>query len=62
MIFKVFFLFGDLLELENRLLARFDVATQKRDLSTMGEYGKILSQVIQAVSVDLSKVLHVKTL
>ncbi|MCD7454901.1 Exocyst complex component 5 [Datura stramonium] len=37
-------------ELENRLLARFDVATQKRDLSTMGEYGKILSQFNRGTS------------
>lgn len=33
------------LELENRLLSRFDAASQKRDLSTMGECAKILSQV-----------------
>lgn len=32
-------------ELENRLLARFDAASQKRDLSTMAECAKILSQV-----------------
>uniref|UniRef100_A0A3Q7IEC5 Exocyst complex component Sec10 n=1 Tax=Solanum lycopersicum TaxID=4081 RepID=A0A3Q7IEC5_SOLLC len=36
--------------LENRLLARFDKATQKRDLSTMGEYGKILSQFNRGTS------------
>ncbi|KAH0747689.1 hypothetical protein KY285_009346 [Solanum tuberosum] len=36
--------------LENRLLARFDTATQKRDLSTMGEYGKILSQFNRGTS------------
>lgn len=32
-------------ELENRLLARFDAASQKRELSTMAECAKILSQV-----------------
>ncbi|WMV54377.1 hypothetical protein MTR67_047762 [Solanum verrucosum] len=32
------------------LLARFDTATQKRDLSTMGEYGKILSQFNRGTS------------
>jgi hypothetical protein len=32
-------------ELENRLLSRFDVASQKRELSTMAECAKILSQV-----------------
>lgn len=31
-------------ELENRLLARFDAASQKRELSTMAECAKILSQ------------------
>uniref|UniRef100_A0A3Q7JMN0 Exocyst complex component Sec10 n=1 Tax=Solanum lycopersicum TaxID=4081 RepID=A0A3Q7JMN0_SOLLC len=36
--------------LENRLLARFDTATQKHDLSTMGEYGKILSQFNRGTS------------
>jgi hypothetical protein len=34
-----------ILELENRLLSRFDVASQKRELSTMAECAKILSQV-----------------
>jgi len=33
-------------ELENRLLARFDAASQKRELSTMAECAKFLSQVI----------------
>jgi hypothetical protein len=33
-------------ELENRLLSRFDVASQKRELSTMAECAKILSQVV----------------
>ncbi|XP_059278177.1 exocyst complex component SEC10b-like [Lycium ferocissimum] len=37
-------------ELENRLLARFDVATQKRNLTTMGEYAKILSQFNRGTS------------
>jgi len=32
-------------ELENRLLSRFDAASQKRELSTMAECAKILSQV-----------------
>lgn len=32
-------------ELENRLLSRFDAASQRRDLSTMSECAKILSQV-----------------
>jgi len=32
-------------ELENRLLSRFDTASQKRELSTMAECAKILSQV-----------------
>lgn len=32
-------------ELENRLLSRFDFASQKRELSTMRECAKILSQV-----------------
>ena len=32
-------------ELENRLLARFDAASQRRELSTMAECAKILSQV-----------------
>jgi hypothetical protein len=35
-----------ILELENRLLSRFDVASQKRELSTMAECAKILSQVV----------------
>jgi hypothetical protein len=34
-----------ILELENRLLSRFDAASQKRELSTMAECAKILSQV-----------------
>ena len=33
-------------ELENRLLARFDAASQKRELSTMAECANFLSQVI----------------
>jgi hypothetical protein len=33
------------LELENRLLSRFDTASQRRELSTMAECAKILSQV-----------------
>nr|XP_016514884.1 PREDICTED: exocyst complex component SEC10 [Nicotiana tabacum] len=37
-------------ELENRLLARFDAATQKRDLTRMGEYAKILSQFNRGTS------------
>lgn len=37
-----FFFFA---ELENRLLARFDAASQRRELSTMAECAKILSQV-----------------
>lgn len=32
-------------ELENRLLSRFDAASQKRELTTMAECAKILSQV-----------------
>lgn len=35
----------DVVELENRLLSRFDAASQRRDLSTMAECAKILSQV-----------------
>ncbi|KAK6920074.1 Exocyst complex component Sec10-like [Dillenia turbinata] len=35
-------------ELENRLLARFDAASQKRELSAMSECAKILSQVMNA--------------
>ncbi|XP_078436856.1 exocyst complex component sec10 [Wolffia australiana] len=37
-------------ELENRLLSRFDAASQKRDLSTMGECAKILSQFNRGTS------------
>ncbi|CAA6658071.1 unnamed protein product [Spirodela intermedia] len=37
-------------ELENRLLSRFDAASQKRDLSTMGECAKILSQFNKGTS------------
>lgn len=37
-------------ELENRLLARFDAASQKRELSTMAECAKILSQVAGFIS------------
>ena len=36
---------SDSLELENRLLARFDAASQRRELSIMAECAKILSQV-----------------
>ena len=35
----------NLVELENRLLSRFDAASQRRDLSSMSECAKILSQV-----------------
>ena len=34
-------------ELENRLLARFDSASQKRELAKMAECAKILAQVIR---------------
>ncbi|KAL6502468.1 Exocyst complex component 5 [Orobanche hederae] len=37
-------------ELENRLLARFDSASQKRELSTMAECAKILSQFNRGTS------------
>ncbi|XP_068659031.1 exocyst complex component SEC10b-like isoform X1 [Aristolochia californica] len=37
-------------ELENRLLNRFDTASQKRELSTMGECAKILSQFNRGTS------------
>lgn len=37
-------------ELENRLLSRFDVASQKRELSTMAECAKILSQFNRGMS------------
>lgn len=37
-------------ELENRLLARFDLASQKRELSTMRECAKILSQFNRGTS------------
>ncbi|KAL6124126.1 hypothetical protein ACLB2K_076641 [Fragaria x ananassa] len=37
-------------ELENRLLARFDAASQRRDLSTMAECAKILSQFNRGTS------------
>lgn len=43
---QVLFLLTFLIELENRLLARFDAASQRRELSTMAECAKILSQVI----------------
>jgi hypothetical protein len=36
-------------DLENRLLARFDTASQKQDLNIMAECSKILSQVRQCV-------------
>lgn len=44
--FLSFNLFVLALELENRLLARFDAASQKKDLVTMAECAKILSQVL----------------
>lgn len=37
-------------ELENRLLSRFDAASQKRELSTMSECAKILSQFNRGTS------------
>ncbi|KAF0888670.1 hypothetical protein E2562_016471 [Oryza meyeriana var. granulata] len=37
-------------ELENRLLARFDTASQRRELSTMAECAKILSQFNRGTS------------
>ncbi|KAH7577986.1 hypothetical protein JRO89_XS01G0323900 [Xanthoceras sorbifolium] len=37
-------------ELENRLLARFDAASQRRELSTMSECAKILSQFNRGTS------------
>jgi hypothetical protein len=37
-------------ELENRLLSRFDAASQKRELSTMAECAKILSQFNRGMS------------
>ena len=37
--------FFSFVELENRLLSRFDAASQRRELSTMAECAKILSQV-----------------
>ncbi|KAF8413236.1 hypothetical protein HHK36_001212 [Tetracentron sinense] len=37
-------------ELENRLLARFDAASQRRELSTMAECAKILSQFNRGTS------------
>lgn len=40
------FSFFFFVELENRLLSRFDAASQRRELSTMAECAKILSQVI----------------
>lgn len=39
-------------ELENRLLSRFDAASQRRELSTMAECAKILSQVIVSYESD----------
>lgn len=35
----------NVVELENRLLSRFDTASQRNELSTMSECAKILSQV-----------------
>ena len=40
------FSFSFFAELENRLLSRFDAASQRRELPTMAECAKILSQVI----------------
>jgi hypothetical protein len=40
-------------ELENRLLARFDAASQRRELSSMAECAKILSQVNTFVRFDM---------
>lgn len=40
-------------ELENKLLSRFDAASQRRELSTMAECAKILSQVIRVSFVAL---------
>merc|ERR1711915_840885 len=37
-------------ELENRLLSRFDAASQRRELSTMAECAKILSQFNRGTS------------
>lgn len=48
--------------MENRLLARFDAASQRRDLSTMAECAKILSQVnlnSMAKHLDLPSLLNV---
>ncbi|XP_016731846.1 exocyst complex component SEC10b isoform X2 [Gossypium hirsutum] len=47
-------------ELENRLLARFDAASQRRELSTMSECAKILSQRVleQRVTSLLDKLLE----
>ncbi|KAJ6686509.1 SEC10 [Salix purpurea] len=45
-----FFLLLLVTELENRLLARFDAASQKRELSTMAECAKILSQFNRGTS------------
>lgn len=44
-VLSFFFFFIFYVELENRLLARFDAASQRRELSTMAECAKILSQV-----------------
>uniref|UniRef100_R7WFD0 Exocyst complex component 5 n=1 Tax=Aegilops tauschii TaxID=37682 RepID=R7WFD0_AEGTA len=43
-------------ELENRLLSRFDTASQRRELSTMAECAKILSQLklIELLSLKIS--------
>lgn len=42
-------------ELENRLLLRFDAASQRRELSTMAECAKILSQVSEQHECFLKK-------
>ncbi|XP_026379860.1 exocyst complex component SEC10b-like isoform X1 [Papaver somniferum] len=45
-----FVYFCPCLELENRLLSRFDAASQRRELSTMSECAKILSQFNRGTS------------
>lgn len=47
------------LELENRLLSRFDVASHKRELATMAECAKILVQVTNLVAHILEHVFVV---
>ncbi|URE30144.1 Exocyst complex component Sec10 [Musa troglodytarum] len=43
------------LQLENRLLSRFDAASQRRELSTMAECAKILSQYLRIFAVAYEK-------